>query len=533
MRKFASLFTLFVLAMTMVLPTSAQTLPGSIQSIATPDGFQLGAYVSVPTGHGSGPFPLIVMPSSWGISYIEYVGQANVLANDGYIVVSYSSRGFDTFCGINPSCGYIDIAGPLTVGDVSTVIDWALAHTPADPNKIGVSGISYGAGTGLLAAEHDPRIKAVAAMSGWANLGASLDANQTPSAQGIGVLSLDSYLGKPGPLVQQMNQDVLAGNFEGAIQTVLPVAAIRDPSSTIAQLNTNHPAVFLANDFEDSLFVPSQLISFYNQLTVPKMIMFSHGDHATAEELGAVGLPNEVYAAATNWFDHYLKGVDNGVNTQPPVQLKSQTNIWSSYANWNAVQQGAVTYNLTQPSGALFPTGSLSSSASNSWQYGIIGGYPTTATSGVAMLSGVLTGYLQLPPAVELATIFRANAAVWTGPVFTRTQNVIGLPSLQITVTPSTPQLTLVAYLYSVDPWTGLGELISQKPYTLLNATPGVPQIIDMNLEATNWEIDAGRQLALVIDTADLRYAGVTPLNSHVTFGSSAASPSTLTVSLH
>jgi dienelactone hydrolase len=197
MRKFASLFTLFVLAMTMVLPTSAQTLPGSIQLIATPDGFQLGAYVSVPTGHGSGPFPLIVMPSSWGISYIEYVGQANVLANDGYIVVSYSSRGFDTFCAINPSCGYIDIAGPLTVGDVSTVIDWALAHTPADPNNIGVSGISYGAGTGLLAAEHDPRIKAVAAMSGWANLGASLDANQTPSAQVLGCCHWTVTLASP------------------------------------------------------------------------------------------------------------------------------------------------------------------------------------------------------------------------------------------------------------------------------------------------------------------------------------------------
>jgi predicted acyl esterase len=534
MRIRASVFAAAMSTMVVVVPVAAQTLPGSIQSIPTTDGYQLVSYVAVPTGQGSGPFPLIVMPSSWGINYIEYVGEAIALANDGYIVVSYSSRGFGCLP-LAPTCGYIDIAGPLTVGDVSTVISWALANTPADPSKIGVSGISYGAGTSLLAAEHDPRIKAVASMSTWASLEASLNANQTPSSQGIGLLSLLSYTGNPGPLMQAVNANVLAGNFAGAIDEVLPVAAPRDPGADVAQLNANGTAVFVANDFEDSLFVPSQLVTFYNQLTVPKMMMFAHGDHTTAELTGAVGLPNEVYTAVTQWFDHYLKGVNNGINTQPSVQLKSQTGVWSSFANWNAVQQGAVTYNLTQPTGllGLLPTGGLSTSSGGDWQSGIVGGYLTTASTGVAFLSGLLTGYLQLPPPVVLATIDRANAAVWTGPVLTQTQNLEGIPSLQVTVTPSTPNLTLVAYLYSVNALTGIGGLITQKPYTITNATPGIAQTIDMNLEATNWEVDAGQELALVIGTADLRYAGVTPAGSTVTFSASSATPSTLTVSWH
>lgn len=538
MRHVAAMFTLLVSTLAIAAPAVAQSLPGTLTSIPTPDGYQLNAYVSVPAGQGSGPFPLVVMPSSWASSYTEYVGEANVLANDGYVVISYSSRGFGTGCALNPQCGYIDIAAPLTVGDVSTVITWALDNTPSNPNEIGVSGISYGAGTSLLAAENDPRIKAVASMSTWADLVASLDANQTPSLQGIALLSFASYLGKPGTLMTQVNEDVLAFNYAGAVQSVEadPATPGRSPITHVAQINANGPAVFVANDFEDSLFVPSQLINFYNQLTVPKMMLFSHGDHTTSELLGAYGFPNEIYTAVNDWFDHYLKGANNGINTQQPVQLKSQTGVWSTFANWNAVQQGAVTYNLTKPQscGLLYQcTGSLSSGSGGNWQYGITGGYLTDATTGVAIVSGALTGFLDLPPGVALSLVNRWNAAVWKGPVATGTSNLVGMPALQVTVTPTTKQLTLIAYLYSVNASTGIGQLITWKPYTVNNAAVGVPQTITMNLEATNWEIDPGDQLALVIGTDDLRYAGVTPLNSDITFSASTATPSTLTVSLH
>ncbi|MEU8888085.1 CocE/NonD family hydrolase C-terminal non-catalytic domain-containing protein [Streptomyces sp. NPDC048442] len=49
---------------------------------------------------------------------------------------------------------------PRRTADVSAVIGWALAHTPADEDKIGMAGVSYGAGLSLLASGHDKRIKA-------------------------------------------------------------------------------------------------------------------------------------------------------------------------------------------------------------------------------------------------------------------------------------------------------------------------------------------------------------------------------------
>lgn len=535
MRHMVMAFTLLVSMLAMTLPAAAQSLPGSLVSIPASDGYQLQAYVAVPSG--SGPFPLVVMPSSWSESDTEYVGEANKLAGDGFIVISYSSRGFGLGCSLSPQCGYIDIDGPLTVGDASMVIDWALQNTPADPNEIGISGISYGGGTSLLAAENDPRIKAVAALSSWADLLASLDANRTASSQAIGLLSFASYLGKPGALMRQVNRDVLASDYDAAVEAVLSDSATpgRSAINNVAAINANGPAVLLANAFEDSLFVPSQLVNFYNRLSVPKMMLLAHGDHTTAEMGGAMGFPNEIYAAVNDWFEHYLKGVQNGIDTQLPVQLKSQTGAWSTFANWNAAQQGAVTYNLTQPKGlfGILPTGSLTTGGGGNWQYGITGGYLTTATTGVALVSGALTGFLQLPPPVELVLVNRSNAGVWTGPVFTQTQNLMGMPSLQVTVTPSANQLTLIAYLYSVNASTGIGQLITWKPYSLRNVPVGVPQTVSMNLEATNWQIGAGNQLALVIGTSDIRYAGVTPMGSAVSFSASASTPSTLTVSLH
>jgi hypothetical protein len=74
---------------------------------------------------------------------------------------------------------------------------------------------------------------------------------------------------------------------------------------------------------------------------------------------------------------------------------------------------------------------------------------------------------------------------------------------------------------------------MSWKPYTISDAQLGVAQTVNIRMEATDWEIDPGQQLALVIGSLDLRYDGVTPVGSAITLSNSTAKPSTLTVSLH
>ncbi len=495
------------------------------ERIASFDGTALGALVLEPKGQGDGPFPLVVMPASWALPNLEYVGRAAKLAGDGYVVVSYTSRGFWD------SAGSIDIAGPATVEDVSAVIDWALANTRSNPAAIGASGISYGAGTSLLAAGRDPRIKAVAALSGWADLQDSLYANATPSKQGILLLGgAGGLTGRPGPELSQVIARSLVGDFHGAVDVVLPVAAERGARSELANINANGTAVLLANAYNDALFPPGQLVSFYSGLSGPKQLVFSHGDHATAELPGALGLDNAVYEAATRWFDHHLKGHANGVPAEPAVRLATTGGQWLGYADWNAVQANPVRYGLTRPSGLIAPTGALATAHATGWQHGIVTALPTVADSGLVMVSGLLQG-LGVPTTASLPLVSRAGAAVWTGPALANKGVLAGSPSLRLTVTPNQREVTLFAYLYSVNA-LGVGELLSYKPWTLSDATPGQARTLEIELEATAAEIPAGRRLALVVDTLDPRYAGSTRGFGSVTFSSPASAPSELRLPL-
>ena len=524
MRRIASVL-LWLCLCVVSLPALAGGYSLRYEQIPGWDGTPLGATIITPAGQGPGPFPLIVMPSSWGLPSLEYVGRGTVLAGQGYVVVSYTSRGFWE------SAGEIDVAGPGTVEDVSAVIDWALAHTPSRADAIGASGISYGAGTSLLAAARDPRIRAVAAMSGWADLEASLYPNRTPNQQAIALLVGAGYLtGRPGPDLDRIAERVVWGDYEGAVQVALPIVPSRGVQGEVAALNANGTAVLLGNAWNDGLFPPSQLVRLFQSLSGPKQLLFDHGDHATIELPGALGLPNEVYTAAGRWFDFHLKRIDNGVGREPAIRLRSQNDTLRTYASWSAVQASSTVYGLNRPSGLLVPTGALGSGTSTGWSYGILGGTPTVADSGVVLISGLMQG-LGLQTTASIPLVARTAAGVWIGPSYPSARSVNGAPSLRITLTPSRSDVTVFAYLYSMD-GLGIGELITHKAYSLRNAVPYAARTVSFDLEATSWDIPAGRRLALVIDTTDPRYSDVSSLGSTLSFGSPSAAPSQLSVPL-
>ncbi|MGW7682762.1 CocE/NonD family hydrolase [Kribbella sp. NPDC054772] len=489
--------------------TAYQRIPGA-------GGIEIGAVVLTPTGQGSGPFPLVVMPSSWGIPNAEYVGQGAKLASAGFQVISYSSRGFwDTG-------GGIDIAGPPTVADVSKVIDWAGRHTPADTSRVAAVGISYGAGVSLLASAQDPRIKAVGALSGWADLIRSLDPNDTVALQAVaGLLALGNVTGRPGPEMAALQTKFVTGDFDGAIAEARQLSPVRSAATMVDQINARHPAVFLANAFEDSIFPPSQYTDFFTRLTGPKRLLLAHGDHATPEAGGAVGLPNETWDELAGWLRHYLTGADNGADAEAPVELKSQRGVWRGYPDWAAVGSERTSY--------LTKGGALQGSASTGWSRAIGAGIPTVADSGVALVSGALQGLLSIPTGVATPLVDRSFAGLWSGPVCSGGAVVNGAPKVHVTVKPSAADTSLFAYLYDVDA-LGVGSLISHKPYTLRGATPGKAVPLDVTLEATSWEVPAGHHLVLVVDTVDPRYLGRSAVGSTVTFSSPAGDPSWIRV---
>ncbi|MCH0542835.1 alpha/beta fold hydrolase [Streptomyces sp. MUM 203J] len=471
------------------------------------DGTVLKANVVAPATAPGERLPLLVLPTSWATPQIEYLAQARKLADAGYVVVTYNVRGFWQ------SGGRIEVAGPPDVADAATVVDWALAHTPADPDRIGMAGVSYGAGISLMAAAHDPRVKAVVALSGWADLIESIYSGRTQHRQAVALLGGTGYLtGRPSPELQQVLRDFLSSRLDRE-QDMIDWGRERSPASHLDRLNANRPAVMLGNAWGDTVFPPNQYVSFYERLQGPKRLELRPGDHATAEADGLLGLPSDVWSNARRWFDHHLQGAANGIDREQPVQLKSRTGGgYEGYPDWRSVgaREHRIGLGREQHIHAAVDSG---------------------ANGGVVVLSSALDQLFRLPPTVSVPLLPRSFAAVWKSERYSGPRQVRGTATVHTTVTSTKPSGTFVAYLYDVGP-LGFGKLVSNAPYTFHGRTPGRPFTVDLDLFSTAYDVPAGHRLALVIDGADPLYIDHNPSGARLTFSSPAADPSFVRVPL-
>ncbi|MFE3459741.1 CocE/NonD family hydrolase [Nocardiopsis aegyptia] len=495
------------------------------ETITGHGGIELQAKVFTPTGV-EGPHPLLVMPSAWGTPNLIYVGAAHRLAHEsGYQVIAYTSRGF------YDSGGEIEVAGPEDRADASAVIDWALENTDADPERIGMGGISYGGGISLLTAAEDDRVRAVAALSGWTDLAASLYPDATVNEQAAELLLLAGNItGRPGESLREMEREYRDGN----IQPALDLAPDRSVATKVDDINANGTAVMLANAWNDGIFPPGQITDFYEALEGPKRLMLAPGDHATQEAFGAVGLPNEVWAALGDWFDHHLKGEANAVATDDPVHVRPNNGRggWSTHPDWPSVTGATETYYLDRPSTDWFrwqSSGAMEPEPATGWDYRFRTGIGTTAQSGTVLLSGALQQFFDVPTGVSLPLVDRYRSAVWTGPRLPDGARVAGTPEAEFTLTPTTPDQSVFVYLYAID-GGGTGSLVSHTPYTLRDAVPGEPVTVRADLQPVVWDVPAGHRLAVVVDSQDHRYDSESRIGDRVTVTSPEQAPSRVTI---
>lgn len=476
-------------------PAQAATTALSFVDITATDGVVLKANVIESTAPGL--HPAVVFPSSWGLNDLEYIAQATAMAQAGYTVLSYTPRGW-WFSG-----GEIDTAGPKDIRDASTVIDWLLAHSHADPARIGMGGVSYGAGISLIAAGFDARVRAVSAMSGWSDLSASLYGDQTRRQQAPALLQGAALLlGNTSAEFDEIITDFW--NYRN-IPDVLAFAGVRSAKTYLAAINANHPAILMANAFGDSVFPPNQLVDFYAALAGPKRLEFSPGDHAIPELTGIAGLDNAVWTSTRRWFDHYLAGVANGINTEAPIVLRPNGNgPAESYASWSAVATSTVRYGLGEVHW-WDGTGNLGGTPATGWSRFTWTDLGTTADGGVVLITGALTALTGQPATAWIPGVDRGHAGVWISPSASSALKVRGIPTVHLRLTPSASNGTVIAYLYDVDS-LGTGTLLTHAPASWRGASTGSPLTLDLRLPATAWTVPAGHKLALVVDGHDPLY---------------------------
>ncbi|MGY1639676.1 alpha/beta fold hydrolase [Geodermatophilus sp. SYSU D00703] len=155
------------------------TEEATVPSGSGADAVELDTTLFVPgSATAEDPAPAVVLAHGFGGSKDSVADDARDLAERGYVVLTYSARGFGR------STGQIGLNDPrFEVADLSTLLDRlaerddVLLDGAGDP-RVGVAGGSYGGALSLLAAGYDDRVDAIAPQITWNSLTAALFPSQ-------------------------------------------------------------------------------------------------------------------------------------------------------------------------------------------------------------------------------------------------------------------------------------------------------------------------------------------------------------------
>ncbi|MFC6732969.1 MULTISPECIES: CocE/NonD family hydrolase [unclassified Haladaptatus] len=287
------------------------------------DGTTIAASLYEPTAEG--PHPAILITHGWGADRnAAYVRRwAENYASNGYVVLTYDSRGF------GESGGEVGVDGPKEVEDASTLVSWLAAHDAVqtvegepDNPRVGMDGLSYGGGIQLNVAAADDRLDAIVPRWAWHDLRYALEPNEVVKvgwaallyAAGVGgSRGLTSGDGLPDeddaeyglpPKLHEINTKAAATNeIDESGEAYL---GVRSPAVKLDQLDT--PALFLQG-WPDTLFVPNAALWTAQALEsndVPTRLVFFEGGH-TATDAAGEDQQQRLDAMALSWLDAFLK----------------------------------------------------------------------------------------------------------------------------------------------------------------------------------------------------------------------------------
>ena len=288
------------------------------------------------------PAPAVLLAHGFGGSKDSVADQARSLARDGFVVLTYSARGFGR------TTGQIALNSPdYEVADGRALIDFlatqpqVLLDAPGDP-RVGVAGGSYGGALALSLAGTDRRVDAVAAAAiTWNDLGQALFPDlaatqpQLPDTPAAGSTGPDGVLkrswagiffgtgsaGGPGNGACGKFIAAVCANYVSAAQTGRPTPELLDllrrnsPTATNAQVRA--PTLLLQGQ-QDTLFGLDQADANARQLAAagaPVLTSWFAGGH------DAGGTNPDADAQVQRFLDFHLAGRGSDPGTGFSYQL--------------------------------------------------------------------------------------------------------------------------------------------------------------------------------------------------------------------
>jgi predicted acyl esterase len=407
-------------------------------------GLTVQAFVALPKDStSSAPRPLVVMANPWGFGASIYDSMVCRLAQAGIVGVEYSLRGWGT------SDGVVNVVGPDDIADASAVISFATAIKSwnVDPDRIGVSGVSMGAGWSLLVAAHDTRVKAVAAMDGWNWLYNLFAAYDTPNvAAGKSLLGFAETVGARTPsYLAQLFADVTARRNESWAKAFAKKRSVQVPS-LMHSLEERDVPIYLSGSYLDDLFRVQYLAGFFTALKVThKRLVLYQSAHA----LCALTLCSGPQDDAIEWFKAYLRPNAGGTSayTYPPVRMQVGYTVFSNtFVDYPAYPVGGIIYTVTPRGSAAF--GGLVTTAAGSASGGDEISFSTTPFTDSLTLATAAASMLVGPPLVNLGWADRTTSLIYRTEPLAAGTLLCGTPSFSLRVSSAFDTWQVYAYLF-------------------------------------------------------------------------------------
>ncbi|MGW2662361.1 CocE/NonD family hydrolase [Nocardia tengchongensis] len=288
---------------------------------------------------------------------LEAAAQDWALAEAGYTLVQVDTRGTGT------SEGAWQVFGDREKQDVAEVVDWITRQSWSD-GTVGAMGISFTAITALEATDRAPAgLKAVFAYEGSADI--FTDIAGPGAAVGVGFL-VPWLLGVNALKMIPDVTALLVGKFDPVQQSRWLRDRIADPLTLVDMVVNGYTAMTpdqlttrtrelvdpnsgfrrgLKTDIT-RIQVPTFMVGAWFDIfgTTPtdtfdaiplpreqKKLIMGDGYHlgSGVGGFGHPGLPPRLDVLQRAWFDHWLRGIDNGIDRFTPMIVKQQGGGWT------------------------------------------------------------------------------------------------------------------------------------------------------------------------------------------------------------
>ncbi len=310
------------------------------------DGTTLAATLYEPSGNDRQP--AMLMTHGYGGSRSDVEPWATMYARNGYVTLTYDSRGF------GESGGQVNVDGPKEVKDAQTLITWLADDDNAkvrkdgpDNPKIGMDGLSYGGGIQLNTAaaegrsegvpESGDRIDAIVPRWAWHDLVYSLAPNGVIKSGWETLLlaagATGSHLTGDDAMdyIQGQSPKLYEFAVESAAKNELTDEAreyfkSRSPIQDIGDITA--PALFVQG-WPDTLFVPNEAIWNGDGIETDHRFVFFEGGHSLSQLDGNQNQKAFIDRTALDWIDTYVRY--GGTTDLPPVTYyEGQTGEWNT-----------------------------------------------------------------------------------------------------------------------------------------------------------------------------------------------------------